>query len=96
MAIVTDSSLKKLKDLIISQSAQMTNVQTQLTEVQSQVVDLKIGLAKIEGQIAGIDKCLEVNENRANSPTNWLIGVLFALVGGLLGLLGKVAFFLNP
>jgi len=93
MATVTDSDLKELKDLIIAQSAQMTNIQTQLGEVQSQVVDLKIGLGKIEGQIAGIDKRLDVNENRANSLTNWLIGILFALVGGLLGLLGKVTFF---
>jgi hypothetical protein len=36
---------------------------------------------------------MDIIENRVNGLTGWLIGILFALVGGLLGLLGKIAFF---
>jgi hypothetical protein len=44
----------------------------------------------------GIDKRLDIIEGRVNSLTGWLIGILFAFVGGLLGILGKIAFFPNP
>jgi hypothetical protein len=39
---------------------------------------------------------LDIIEGRVNGLTGWLIGVLFALVGGLLGILGKITFFPTP
>ncbi|MFN9174352.1 MAG: hypothetical protein ACK58N_07525 [Synechocystis sp.] len=53
-------------------------------------------LATLDEKLAGLDKRMDINEKRVDSVTGWLIGILFALVGGLLGLLGKVAFFPNP
>ena len=58
--------------------------------------DLKIGQARIEEKINGIDKRLELIENRVNNQTSWLIGSFVALVGGLLGILSKFVFFPNP
>jgi hypothetical protein len=50
----------------------------------------------IEEKLNGIDKCLDLVETRINTQTNWFVGAFAALVGGLLGLLGKVNFFPNP
>jgi tetrahydromethanopterin S-methyltransferase subunit G len=58
--------------------------------------DLKIGQARIEEKINGIDKRLELIENRVNNQTSWFIGSFVALVGGLLGILSKFVFFPNP
>jgi hypothetical protein len=46
--------------------------------------------------VSGIDKRLDIIEGRVNGLTGWVIGILFAFVGGLLGILGKIAFFPNP
>jgi hypothetical protein len=58
--------------------------------------DLKIGQARIEEKSNGIDKRLELIENRVNNQTSWFIGSFVALVGGLLGILSKFVFFSNP
>lgn len=57
---------------------------------------LEVNQARLEEKITGLDKRMEIIESRINGLTGWLIGILFALVTGLLGLLGKVAFFPNP
>lgn len=36
---------------------------------------------------------LEIIEGQINGLTEWLVGILFVLVGALWGLLGKIAFF---
>ncbi|MFM1843219.1 MAG: hypothetical protein RLZZ490_1961 [Cyanobacteriota bacterium] len=53
-------------------------------------------MATLDAKLAGLDKRVENSEKRVESVTGWLVGILFALVGGLLGLLGKFAFFPNP
>lgn len=53
-------------------------------------------MATLDAKLAGLDKRVENSEKRVDSVTGWLVGILFALVGGLLGLLGKFAFFPNP
>lgn len=50
-------------------------------------------ITTLDGKVSGIDKRLDIVENRVNSLTGWLIGILFAFVGGWLGILGKIAFF---
>jgi archaellum component FlaC len=53
-------------------------------------------MATLNEKLTGLDKRVENSEKRVDSVTGWLVGILFALVGGLLGLLGKFAFFPNP
>lgn len=77
-----------------------TVTESDLQEIKDLIyaLDKKIDVnqARTEEKLTGIDKRLDVIEARVNNLTGWLIGVLLALVGGLLGLLGKVAFFPNP
>jgi hypothetical protein len=50
----------------------------------------------LDEKVSGTNKRLDIIESRVNGLTGWLIGILFAFVGGLLGILGKIAFFPNP
>lgn len=72
----------------------MTTVtDSDLKEIKDLITDIKVSQGEMKAQLTGIDKRLDVIEARVNGLTGWLIGVLLALVGGLLGLLGKVTFF---
>jgi hypothetical protein len=77
-----------------------TVTESDLQEIKDLIngLDKKIDVnqARIEEKISGLDKRMEIIEGRINGLTGWLIGILFALVTGLLGLLGKVTFFPNP
>jgi tetrahydromethanopterin S-methyltransferase subunit G len=74
-----------------------TEIEKELRElITAGFTDLKIGQARIEEKINGIDKRLELIENRVNNQTSWFIGSFVALVGGLLGILSKFVFFPNP
>jgi hypothetical protein len=74
-----------------------TETEKELRElITAGFTDLKIGQARIEEKINGIDKRLELIENRVNNPTSWFIGSFVALVGSLLGILSKFVFFPNP
>ena len=74
-----------------------TETEKELRElITAGFTDLKIGQARIEEKINGIDKRLELIENRVNDQTSWFIGSFVALVGGLLGILSKFVFFPNP
>jgi len=90
MPTITDTDLKELKELMTSG----------FKEINAEITGVKISIEKLSGQItvldervSGLGKRLDILENRVNGLTGWLIGILFALVGGLLGLLGKIAFF---
>ena len=100
MATVTDTDLKELKDLITAQSSQFVRVNDTLTEIkisQARTEERLSGqIATLDEKVSGLDKGLDIIEGRVNGLTGWLIGVLFALVGGLLGILGKITFFPNP
>ncbi|MFM7190156.1 MAG: hypothetical protein ACKOX2_04970 [Microcystaceae cyanobacterium] len=54
---------------------------------------LEVNQARLEEKVNALDKRLDIIESRVNGLTGWLIGILFVFVGGLLGLLGKIAFF---
>ena len=93
MPTLTDTDLKEIKDLITSG----------LSRLDTEITEIKIGQERLSGQImtldekvSGTNKRLDIIENRVNSLTGWLIGILLAFVGGLLGILGKIAFFPNP
>ena len=74
-----------------------TETEKELRElITAGFTDLKIGQARIEEKINGIDKRLELIEHRVNNQTSWFIGSFVALVGGLLGILSKFVFFPNP
>ncbi len=74
-----------------------TETEKELRElITAGFTDLKIGQARIEEKINGIDKRLELIENRVNNQTSWFIGSFVAIVGGLLGILSKFVFFPNP
>ena len=73
-----------------------TVTESDLKELKDLIIEVKLGQAEMKAQLAGIDKRLDIIESRVGSLTGWIIGILFALVGGLLGLLGKVTFFPNP
>ncbi|MFM7438486.1 MAG: hypothetical protein ACKO2V_07760 [Snowella sp.] len=86
MATVTDTDLKELKDLITDLKVNQVRMEERLSGQ----------MATLDDKVSGIDKRLDIIESRVNGLTGWLIGVLFALVGGLLGILGKITFFPNP
>ncbi|AIE76071.1 hypothetical protein [Synechocystis sp. PCC 6714] len=69
--------------------------ESDLKELKDLIIEVKVSQARMEAQLAGIDKRLDVIQSRVGGLTNWIVGILFALVGGLLGLLGKFAFFPN-
>jgi len=97
MATVTDTDLKEIKDLIIDLKINQVRMEERLSG-QINALDEKLSgqINTLDQKVSGIDKRLEIVENRVNGLTGWLIGVLFALVGGLLGILGKLTFFPNP
>ena len=86
MPTVTESDLKEIKDLITNLTINQVKMEERLSG-QINALDEKV---------SGIDKRLDIIEGRVNSLTGWLIGILFAFVGGLLGILRKIAFFPNP
>ncbi len=86
MPTVTESDLKEIKDLITDLKINQVRMEERLS---GQIIAL-------DEKVSGIDKRLDIIEGRVNSLTGWLIGILFAFVGGLLGILGKIAFFPNP
>jgi hypothetical protein len=86
MATVTDTDLKELKDLITDLKVNQVRMEERLSGQ----------MATLDEKVSGIDKRLDIIESRVNGLTGWLIGVLFALVGGLLGILVKITFFPNP
>jgi chromosome segregation ATPase len=107
MPTVTDTDLKEIKDLITTQAGQLTKINETLTEIkinQAQIKgEINILEERLSGQImtldekvSGTNKRLDIIESRVNGLTGWLIGILFAFVGGFLGILGKIAFFPNP
>lgn len=67
-----------------------------LERLEAGQTEMKTAIATIDQKVAGTGKRLDFIEARVSSLIGWIIGILFALVGGLLGLLGKVTFFLNP
>lgn len=83
MAAVTENDLKELKDLIIDLKLNQVRMEERLSGQ----------ISGLDEKISGIDKRLDIIEGRVNGLTGWLIGILFILITGLLGLLGKVAFF---
>ena len=93
MPALTDTDLKEIKDLITSG----------FSRLDAEITEIKIGQERLSGQImtldekvSGTNKRLDIIESRVNSLTGWLIGIILAFVGGLLGILGKIAFFPNP
>ena len=86
MVTVTESDLKEIKDLITNLTINQVRMEERLS---GQIIAL-------DEKVSGIDKRLDIIEGRVNGLTGWLIGILFAFVGGLLGILGKIAFFPNP
>jgi hypothetical protein len=86
MPTVTESDLKEIKDLITDLKINQVRMEERLS---GQIIAL-------DEKVSGIDKRLDIIEGRVNGLTGWLIGILFAFVGGLLGILGKIAFFPNP
>ena len=51
MPTVTENDIKEIKDLIVVQSAQIANIQSQFTDFQTQITDLKISVGKIEATL---------------------------------------------
>jgi tetrahydromethanopterin S-methyltransferase subunit G len=86
MPTVTESDLKEIKDLVTNLTINQVKMEERLSG-QINALDEKV---------SEIDKRLDIIEGRVNSLTGWLIGILFAFVGGLLCILGKIAFFPNP
>ena len=97
MATVTDTDLKEIKDLIIDLKINQVRMEERLSG-QINALDEKLSgqINTLDQKVSGIDKRLEIVESRVNGLTGWLIDVLFPLVGGLLGILGKLTFFPNP
>jgi tetrahydromethanopterin S-methyltransferase subunit F len=60
-----------------------------LKELKDLLIEVKVSQARMEAQLAGIDKRLDVIKTRVGGLTNWIVGILFALVGGKCELMGK-------
>jgi len=72
MATVTDTDLKELKDLITDMKVNQVRMEERLSRQ----------MATLDEKVSGIDKRLDIIESRVNGLKGWLIGVLFAFVGG--------------
>jgi predicted nuclease with TOPRIM domain len=85
-----------LKEILGEFKQEFANINRRLDKIDGDLNDLKVTVGQIDQKVSGLDKRMDILENRVNGLTGWLFGILFALVGGLLGLLGKIAFFPNP
>ncbi|MEB3249468.1 MAG: hypothetical protein VKK07_09005, partial [Merismopediaceae bacterium] len=72
MVTVTESDLKDIKDLITNLTINQVRMEERLS---GQIIAL-------DEKVSGIDKRLDIIEGRVNGLTGWLIGILFAFVGG--------------
>jgi chromosome segregation ATPase len=85
-----------LKTAIATLDQKVTDTGKRLERLEAGQGDLKTAIATLDQKVTDTGKRLDSLETRVGSLTGWIIGILFALVGGLLGLLGKVTFFPNP
>lgn len=74
----------------------LEKIDGRLERLEAGQAEMKTAIATIDQKVTDTGKRLDFIEARVSSLTGWIIGILFALVGGLLGLLGKVTFFPNP
>lgn len=74
----------------------LEKIDSRLERLEAGQAEMKTAIATIDQKVTDTGKRLDSIETRVGSLTGWIIGILFALVGGLLGLLGKVTFFPNP
>jgi archaellum component FlaC len=82
-----------LRDVLTKLDQRFDPLEQRLDKIDGDLNDLKVTVGQIDQKVTGLDKRMDIIENRVNGLTGWLIGILFALVEGLLGLLGKIAFF---
>jgi uncharacterized coiled-coil protein SlyX len=93
MTAITDTDLK---EVISKLDQRFDRLEQRLDCIENNLTDLKVTVGKVDPKMTNFNKRMDIIENRVNGLTDWLIGILFALVGELLGLFGKIAFFPNP
>jgi hypothetical protein len=86
MTTVTESDIKELKDLINSR----------FDKLSENITDIKVKLAQIESKTDGLEKRVDDINGRLNIMTIGFLGIVCVLVKGILGIVGKLAFFPNP
>lgn len=86
MTTVTESDIKELKDLINSR----------FDKLSGDITDIKVNLAKIESKTDGLEKRVDDLNGRLNIMTIGFLSIVGVLVTGILGVVGKLAFFPNP
>jgi len=72
---VTENDIKELKELITAG----------FKDLSDGINQLKVSVGQIGTKISGLDKRMDFLGSRVNRLTGWLIGVLFALVGRIIG-----------
>jgi hypothetical protein len=86
MTTVTESDIKELKDLI----------NQRFDKLSEDITDIKVNLAKIETKTDGLEKRVDDINGRLNIMTIGFLSIVGVLVTGILGVVGKFAFFPNP
>lgn len=86
MSTVTEADIKELKDLI----------NNRFDKLSEDITDIKVKLAKIESKTDGLEKRVDDLNGRLNIMTIGFLSIVGVLVTGILGIIGKIAFFPNP
>ena len=96
MSTVTDNDLRGLKDLI---NSKFEAISKDLTDIKVEIATLKEGQNSLNTRLnetkEAINKRLDSVDNRLNTVTLGVFGLIGVLVTALLTFLGKLIFFPN-
>jgi len=103
MSTVTENDLRELKDLISelaqTQKKEFTSLNEKINDMRVDIATLKEGQNSLNIRLNetkdALGKRLDSVENRLNTVTLGVFGIIGVLVTGLLTFVGKVVFFPN-
>lgn len=87
--------LNRLEIKIDHLQSDMTDVKIDTEKLKSQNEQIVKRLESVDKRFDSVDKRFDNVENRLNSMTIGFFGIVDVLVTGLLGIIGKLAFFPN-
>lgn len=111
MTTVSDTDIKELKAFISTQFSSLEqkieNITKEVNELKVSIGKLDEKVIAIDKRLDDTNNNLNKRlddtnsqireiQTKFNGQTNWFVGIFSILVTGLLGILGKIAFFPNP
>jgi hypothetical protein len=76
-------------------SKRFEQLESQINTLCGTVNDLKIAVAQLQEKDNGLEQRFTSMEGRVNGQASWFLGILTALVAGLLSVLIKIVIFPN-